>query len=112
MSTLEGSSIEAPGAGSVAWVAKENRIIFGFVYLCPSAVRCAMWPRMAGASHHPGVLFFHKRSHRKATSFRTLETMAGIARNAQKITGMVKPGEFPAARAPGPCESGGGLFVR
>ena len=40
MSTLEGSSIEAPGAGSVAWVAKGNKIIFDFVYLCPSAVPC------------------------------------------------------------------------
>ena len=35
-----GSSIEAPGAGSVAWVAKGNKIIFDFVYLCPSTVPC------------------------------------------------------------------------
>ena len=35
-----GSSIEAPGAGSVAWVAKGNKIIFGLVYLCPSAASC------------------------------------------------------------------------
>ena len=35
-----GSSIEAPGAGSVAWVAKGNKIILGFVYLCPSTVPC------------------------------------------------------------------------
>ena len=35
-----GSSIEAPGSSSVAWVAKGNKIIFDFVYLCPSAVPC------------------------------------------------------------------------
>ena len=35
-----GSSIEAPGAGSVAWVAKGNWIIFDFIYLCPSTVPC------------------------------------------------------------------------
>ena len=27
-------------AGSVAWVAKGNKIIFGLVYLCPSAASC------------------------------------------------------------------------
>ena len=40
MFRTRGSSIEAPGAGSVAWVAKGNKIIFDFVYLCPSTVPC------------------------------------------------------------------------
>ena len=40
MFRTRGSSIEAPGAGSVAWVAKGNEIIFGLVYLCPSAASC------------------------------------------------------------------------
>ena len=34
------SSIEAPGTGSMAWVAKGNQIIFEFFCLCPSAVSC------------------------------------------------------------------------
>ena len=40
MFRTRGSSIEAPGAGSVAWVAKGNKIIFDFVHLCPSTVPC------------------------------------------------------------------------
>ena len=35
-----GASIEAPGAGSVAWVAKGSRIVLDFVYLCLPAVPC------------------------------------------------------------------------
>ena len=34
------SSIEAPGTGSMAWVAKGNKIIFDFICLCPSTVSC------------------------------------------------------------------------
>ena len=33
MFRTRGSSIEAPGTGSVAWVTKGNKIIFDFVYL-------------------------------------------------------------------------------
>ena len=40
MFRTRGSSIEAPRAGSVAWVAKGNKIIFVFIYLCPSTVPC------------------------------------------------------------------------
>ena len=35
-----GASIEAPRVDSVACVAKGNKIILDFVYLCPPAVPC------------------------------------------------------------------------